>query len=422
MRLAAYWGPRGDTATTLASRLYAVQKALEGLSVGFDGWWWWDQARRERVPVDSEAALLAALEAGATQGNTLHDAQTLHVGRRGNERASLDVTFGTGIVPHWRGEGLVLHCRGRRMLRREPLEAALEAAATTLDCDWGFVGSERHPHVPADHDGTPIVGWLTYISKRYGELDNLPDAAAIVPIPGRGSIARAFDELFEDRSVSQWAVISDIAFALKRQGVRKTRHGAPPGVVAQASPAAGAQAEAAELAAAWQRAFSEDADLPEAPRRRERARPAAHLRATAPLVQPEAAEAAPSETPKQKPTLPFVSPPDAKPPARADLTPKLDTGTAGSAPNAGRSPATPFGLDVSVGGMTVVEYAQFCAACTATKDLAALLARHQLTPDSRSALDRQWHEHLSHEPRAKQLWSKKFSEALAALKREAKGK
>ncbi|MFO0549950.1 MAG: hypothetical protein U0271_16265 [Polyangiaceae bacterium] len=112
--------------------------------------------------------------------------------------ASMEIACGIdkSTGPIWRGNRVELDVAPA--LDRKGALAALTVLAREFAADWGFVGSRGVPSLRPMGRGGPAVGWLTFLSQRYGAVGALPSPAALVPIDG-GVIVLSQPAPFEER-------------------------------------------------------------------------------------------------------------------------------------------------------------------------------------------------------------------------------
>ena len=75
---------------------------------------------------------------------------------------------------------LVRRDAGEELTSAAALEAVLRAAIDAFRPDWGFAGVEGVPAVPLPvfSDGTPAVGWMTFLSWKYPPVPAAPPPKA----------------------------------------------------------------------------------------------------------------------------------------------------------------------------------------------------------------------------------------------------
>lgn len=102
------------------------------------------------------------------------------------------------------------------------LEGVLRAAIDAFRPDWGFAGVEGVPTVPLPvfSDGTPAVGWMTFLSGRYPAIPAaLPRPSVAHVIAGRGTLIAAHPKRFDERDGAHVQAIEDLRQALSAAGV-----------------------------------------------------------------------------------------------------------------------------------------------------------------------------------------------------------
>ena len=79
---------------------------------------------------------------------------------------------------------------------------------------WATLGGSIAPSPRVDDDGTPAVGWDTFLCNQYGALPTLPAHAAATPWEGLGSIVRAFPDVLDERNPDHLMRLGKLRHAL----------------------------------------------------------------------------------------------------------------------------------------------------------------------------------------------------------------
>jgi hypothetical protein len=237
-RVQLYWPGRDDAPGELAGQIAAFLSALGSVHKDLAGWHFAGDGAGAPVPVDSPAACLAALERHRIAWTTGKVRRIAYGPRFFLERevaspAAITVTCGIPrldlgpIFTPNRLEMLVRADAGEARASRPVLEAALRAAVAAFRPDFGFAGTEGTPAppLPVFSDGTPVVGWMTYLSAAYPPLPAaLPKPAVVVPMLPHGALIVAHPELFQERDPAHREAIARVDEALRAAEVLVPAH------------------------------------------------------------------------------------------------------------------------------------------------------------------------------------------------------
>lgn len=76
-----------------------------------------------------------------------------------------------------------------RLLTLSVLTGVMRAMAIAWEPDWGYIGSDAfRDHVSRDGAADTFVGWLTYISRQWGEVPALPEPVRVEPVEEKGTL------------------------------------------------------------------------------------------------------------------------------------------------------------------------------------------------------------------------------------------
>jgi len=239
-RVQLYWSGRDDAPRDLAHQIAAFLSALGSAHEDLAGWQ--SAGEREPVPADSEAACLAALERHRVAWATGKERRTSYRPRFFLEReaaspAAVTVTCGIPrldlgpIFTPNRLEMLVRADAGKERASRVALEVALRAAVDAFRPDWGFAGTDGMPAppLPVFSDGTPVVGWMTYLSAAYPPLPAaLPEPAVVYSMLPHGALIVAHPELFQEQDPAHRDAIARVHEALRAAEVLVPAHALRP--------------------------------------------------------------------------------------------------------------------------------------------------------------------------------------------------
>jgi hypothetical protein len=234
------WPGRTDALAAMAGQLFDLLGRIAPLHPRLAKWLF-DEARVP-APADSLDACARALALGTVHWKTGDVARTSYEQRFYVERSrgapvELTLTCGIeplGLDPMWVPNRLELlvRCDAGELATRAVLEGLLRAAVAAFDPDWAFAGSEAVPITPLPFftDGTPAVGWMTYLRRGFPEVPRtLPQPAVVYPVDGRGTLVVAHPEPFHERDPEQRAALDRVQEALAAAGVL-----VPPGAIRRA--------------------------------------------------------------------------------------------------------------------------------------------------------------------------------------------
>jgi hypothetical protein len=239
-RVQLYWSGRDDAPGDLARQIAAFLRALGSAHKDLAGWL--VKGERGPVPADSEAACLAALSRHRVAWATGETQRTSYQPRFFLERAAsspaeISVTCGIPrldlgpIFTPNRLEMLVRADAGKERVSRAALEVALRAAVAAFRPDWGFAGTDETPTppLPVFSDGTPVVGWMLYLSAAYPPLPAaLPKPAVVYSMLPHGALIVAHPELFDAQDPAHREAVARVDEALRAAEVLVPAHALRP--------------------------------------------------------------------------------------------------------------------------------------------------------------------------------------------------
>jgi hypothetical protein len=231
-RILTYWSGRTDAVPVLAGQIAAFLGAAGALHPALRGFLFQAKGMAAPEPVTGLAACAEALRRSTITWTTGETERTSYAPRFFLERRidpPVEVTITCGIeplgLPAWTPNRLDLSMRGdvadeRRS--RPVLEGLLRSAVSAFRPDFGFAGTDLVPDapIPLFSDGTPPVGWMTYLSAAYPPIPPaLPQPAVAYPIDGQGTLIVAHPDLFRDGDPAHRAAVERVREALKAAGV-----------------------------------------------------------------------------------------------------------------------------------------------------------------------------------------------------------
>lgn len=213
-----------------AKRAHTVLSGLAGLDEALGGWTIHPTDLHPRLPIASLEDCILALERGRVDWVTGDETRTSYVVKAqsggGDGEASVEITLGVDPhdeVPVFLPNRVDLSIEvevGFKWPPPELVAAALEVLATALDADFGHAGSQGFPCIeePLFGDGTPPVGWMTYLGGRAALPQSLPAPAVARPTANGGTILVAHAKPFSDERREQREAIDRLEAALRAAG------------------------------------------------------------------------------------------------------------------------------------------------------------------------------------------------------------
>ncbi len=235
-RVQLYWLSREDSLAWMSQQLYMLLTGWRSIDEDFASWSFFDKKKQKPVEVVSKKTCQRLLEQTAVS-YCVGDKQCtayqpkLILTPRDDDRAEplAKLQLSCGIQPmqlpvytpnrlSFRAHrDLGEHGIGPLMLRR-----VLQIAATTYRADWGYAGIDSFPQPPVAlfSDGTPCVGWMTYLSTAYPSLPGiLPAEAQLFPVSSDGHIILAYPNLFDDGDARHLKAVAQVNESLREAKV-----------------------------------------------------------------------------------------------------------------------------------------------------------------------------------------------------------
>lgn len=237
-RVQLYWSGRSDADRVMSRQIFTFCASLGPIHERLEGWLFQDERTGVPAPADSDPACLEALHQKAVAWSTGAQQQLSYQPRFFLERAidppaSFTVTCGIkplGLGPVFTPNRLELLVRagvGDERASRPVLEAILRSAVAAFQPDWGYVGTESIPQPPVAifSDGTPVIGWMTYLRSAYPPVPRtLPTPAVVYPVGSLGTLIVAHPELFREGEPAHREAIDRVRNALKAAGTLVPHH------------------------------------------------------------------------------------------------------------------------------------------------------------------------------------------------------
>ena len=231
-RVQIYWPGRTDTVRVMARQIATFLAELGTFHPGLARFGFED-AQRRLTPVTSEDDCAAALAQRTVHWKTGQTERISYqprffVDRKAGAPVSLAITCGiepVGLDPMFVPNRLELLVRcdlGDERASRPVLEAAMRSAVSVFRPDFGFAGTESIPSPPVAlfSDGTPVVGWMTYLRAAFPPIPRtLPAPAVAYPVKDLGTLIVAHPEVFRESDGAQRASMERVREVLKAASV-----------------------------------------------------------------------------------------------------------------------------------------------------------------------------------------------------------
>lgn len=227
-RVQIYWPGRTDTVRMMAAQIATFLKDIAPLHPGLARFGY-ENAQGKLTPVTSDDDCAAAIEQRTVRWKTGDVLRTSYeprffVDRKAGAPVSLTITCGIepmGLDPMFVPNRLELLMRadlGDERASRPVLEALMRSAIGVFRPDFGFVGTESIPGAPvaAFSNGTPVVGWMTYLRAAFPPVPRtFPAPTVAYPVKDLGTLIVAHPELFHEADPAQRAAMERVREVLK---------------------------------------------------------------------------------------------------------------------------------------------------------------------------------------------------------------
>lgn len=232
-RIQLYWLGRADSVRAMARQIATFLAELAPIHPGLARFAFEDARLGKLTPVTSEDDCEAALVQRTVHWKTgpterISYQPRFFVDRKVGAPVSLSITCGIELVgleqmfvPN-RVELLVRADVGDERASRPVLEAVMRSAISVFRPDFGFAGTESIPSPPLAlfSNGTPVVGWMTYLRAAFPPVPRtLPAPAVVYPVKDLGTLIVAHPELFHENDEAQRASMERVRQVLKEAEV-----------------------------------------------------------------------------------------------------------------------------------------------------------------------------------------------------------
>lgn len=224
-RVFVAWEPRPDRVGASAKQLLAAMEWLRTVPELEGDWAAVAPRTRASLPCSSAATAARCLAAGgypiATPPRSTEPEyykQDFYLGSARKWRAKITIVCGVRRVMYGIQAPNRFDVTVRAALSPLAVRQILIGLVSVFRPTWGFGASERFPAGPSPENGSPTVGWLTYLSSWFGAPPPLAAPALISPVPNFGTIIQAFPEAFDPGDDAQRSTIRALEKTLRASG------------------------------------------------------------------------------------------------------------------------------------------------------------------------------------------------------------
>jgi hypothetical protein len=206
---AVYWGARQEPRDVCAARICAALNELRSVNDQFQNWYKQGRSRKESLQHDiliEIGAIDRLLAAGVNRTdigkNPIPELGfSLSFWNGGPENGAISLMLRCGVYDIRIGNAVVLNLprdgeQAKDVIRFDTMSQILEIFARHFVPDWGTVNSTRLRNsvlnIPKE---MPQVGWLTYLSRTFGEVPPCPDYE-LITIAELGTLIVTTREVF----------------------------------------------------------------------------------------------------------------------------------------------------------------------------------------------------------------------------------
>ena len=196
-----YWSARKEAAAECSERIVTFLETIRRLHRVFEQWF--ETARTpalsEKLPIEVSSPRITELLEEDFAVKTKNDASAADLGFRlsfwnlGRHGVWINGNVNCGSYNQWLCNGAYLDFSSPgeerdRLVKLDLMTKILKSAVQCWEPDKGIVTS-RSFRKEVDSDGTKrSVGWLTYVSRQYGEFPSLPHPVTVETVPRLGGI------------------------------------------------------------------------------------------------------------------------------------------------------------------------------------------------------------------------------------------
>jgi hypothetical protein len=238
----AYWGPRQETVLECARRAELFFHMLARCDPGFTQWYRAGRGFPRELPGWPVRPEVKDLEELFLRSRARRDIGKKVIEGLGSykivwnaDKPMTRLHMTCGVSPPWRGPNVCLLELARegalreRLLHAPVLAQVLTCMATAWDPDFAVATSSQMVHLVEKRKGEVRVGWLTYLSRRLGQVPPLPAPVRIEPVGTLGWLLLLSPEPMTASNPAHVALTSRVRELLDSAGLIQRPEPAPAG-------------------------------------------------------------------------------------------------------------------------------------------------------------------------------------------------
>ncbi|HEX5754300.1 MAG TPA: immunity 52 family protein [Archangium sp.] len=221
-----YWGGRKDSAEECARRAEAFFRLLSQCDPIYTRWFEKADSRKKALQLQFEPTadtFLRFLKRRTYQEG--RDGFMLGFWTGHEQGHGGQVTMCCGSAAEFVPNNCLLYLpkeepEKERVLQADVLAGVLRAMVLAWDPDWGVItsGAFRDSLSPKGNEET-FVGWLTYVSRRRGELPPLPEPVRVQPVEDQGTLVLLTPERLTASNPEHLALGQRVQEVLRAKGL-----------------------------------------------------------------------------------------------------------------------------------------------------------------------------------------------------------
>ncbi|NMO23480.1 hypothetical protein HPC49_53010 [Pyxidicoccus fallax] len=230
-----YWGARQESATECARRAQRLFQSLAECDPALRHWYTRGHTTRGRPGVPVDTKVLAPLEEEMLRGRHWTDRNKRVIEELGflthfwnEETPALQITITCGAYTST-PNSCILMLRGGgttspRLLNVPMLARLMTIMVEAWDVDHGLVSTNNYTLLIGRKDSGPVgAGWLTYVSRRQGEVPPMPDGVRIESLGEHGTLLVLPVEGFTADNAEHVALAGQVRQRLMNAGLLELR-------------------------------------------------------------------------------------------------------------------------------------------------------------------------------------------------------
>ena len=226
----AYWGCRPESAEECALRAETFFRLLAECHPSYARWYEKNNSVKKSLELQFEPTRETFVRFFGMKKYRLWE----------NQDGDFTCSAWTGHVKQEQGGMLSLHCGGdaeafpnslllyfpvedlghERMLTSRVINGVMRAMAVAWDPDWALITTDELRDELSRHDeADTFVGWMTYITRRWGEIPPLPEPVRVEPVGTQGSLIILTPERLTISNPAHVALGHQVQRTLEEHGV-----------------------------------------------------------------------------------------------------------------------------------------------------------------------------------------------------------